>query len=345
MKASFFAGRGIIQNQVTHQGGRVAIKSYNSDLLSAPADLPENSANRLTTEHISVCICTYKRPQLLNRLLQDLARQETDGLFTYSIVVVDNDKLSSAEAVALEFCNSSSISLTYCVVPEQNISMTRNKAIESSRGDFVAFIDDDEFPVQRWLVNLYSARKQYGVDGVLGPVKRHFDVTPPKWVLDSNFYDRKTYPTGTRVNYKEGRTGNVLLKRSIFEDIVPAFRPEFRGGEDTDFFTRSTKKGYKFVWCDEAIAYETVPPIRWNKKFLLRRALLRGATTLNYPDFGFKEIAKSAIAVPLYTLGLPFALMLGQHKFMELLVKLCDHLGKLLAVLRINPIKEHYITE
>ena len=63
------------------------------------------------------------------------------------------------------------------------------------------------------------------------------------------------------------------------------------------------------------------------------------------PTFGFRSIAKSLLAVPLYVLVLPFALMAGQDKFMGLLVRLCDHLGKLLAIVGINPIKEQYVTE
>jgi succinoglycan biosynthesis protein ExoM len=295
--------------------------------------------------HINVCICTYKRPRLLERLLRELNEQETDGLFTYSIVVADNDPLQSAEPVICTFSASSPIPIKYCAQPEQNISLTRNKAIENGQGEYVAFIDDDEFPVKRWLVDLYTTCQQYHVEGVLGPVKRHFDVTPPKWVLDSKFYERQTYPTGTPVNRKEGRTGNVLLKRSILSDMDPVFRPEFRGGEDTDFFDRVMRKGCKFVWCDEAVAYEVIPPIRWNRSFMLKRALLRGAVTLKYLDFGARDIVKSAIAVPIYTLALPFALILGQHRFMDLLVRLFDHLGKLLAVIGINPIKEHYVTE
>jgi hypothetical protein len=42
---------------------------------------------------------------------------------------------------------------------------------------------------------------------------------------------------------------------------------------------------------------------------------------------------------------LPFAAMVGHHKFMTVLVSLCDHLGKLLAVFGLNPIKEQYVTE
>jgi hypothetical protein len=78
---------------------------------------------------------------------------------------------------------------------------------------------------------------------------------------------------------------------------------------------------------------------------MLRRALLRGAIEPKTPTFGPRDIAKSLIAVPVYALALPFALMAGQDKFMGLLVSLCDHLGKLLAVVGINPVTEPYVTE
>ena len=48
--------------------------------------------------HLCVCICTYKRLPFLKRLLTELAAQETDDLFTYSVVVADNVKLPGAPA-------------------------------------------------------------------------------------------------------------------------------------------------------------------------------------------------------------------------------------------------------
>ena len=48
------------------------------------------------TSHIGVCVCTYKRPELLKRLLDGLRNQETGGLFTYSIVVADNESFMAA---------------------------------------------------------------------------------------------------------------------------------------------------------------------------------------------------------------------------------------------------------
>jgi glycosyltransferase involved in cell wall biosynthesis len=296
-------------------------------------------------KHITVCICTYKRQQLLKRLLRALGTQETAGKFTYSIVVTDNDYLRSAEPVVSDFAATSTTPVAYCVEAEQNVSHARNRAVTNATGDFIAFIDDDEFPIQSWLLTLYRACSEYKVDGVLGPVKRHFDEKPPEWIVKGKFYERAVYPTGTPLNKEEGRTGNVLLKRRIFDGQRQHFRPEFRGGGDKEFFRRIIDGGNKFIWCAEAVAYEVVPPIRWKRSFMLKRALFRGAHVPLHPTFGLRDVAKSLIAVPVYTLGLPVALVLGQHRFMSLLVKLCDHLGLLLALVGISPLRQPYITE
>lgn len=296
-------------------------------------------------KHISVCVCTYKRLQLLKRLLAELRSQDTGGLFTYSIVVADNDQLGSAEPVVSDFAATSPIPILYCVERRQNIALARNKAIENSKGDFVAFIDDDEFPTKQWLLTLVKACKEYDVDGVLGPVRPHFDVEPPRWVVGCKLFDRPTYPTGHVINWRQGRTGNVLLKKGIFAAEVQPFRPEFLTGEDQDFFRRMIEKGHVFIWCNEATAYEVVPPIRWNRSIMLRKALLRGAVTLVHPTFGACDIAISVIAVPVYLAALPFSIIVGHAKFMTLLVKLFDHLGRLLACLGIRPIRDPYVTD
>jgi succinoglycan biosynthesis protein ExoM len=295
--------------------------------------------------HICVCICTFRRLPFLKRVLAELAVQETDGQFTYSVVVADNDRLRSAAAVVNEFvANGTGIDVTYCVEPRQNIALTRNKAIENAAGDFIAFIDDDEWPTRRWLVTLFNACRDYKADGALGPVKPYFDERPPQWVVSGKFYDRPTYPTGFVIDWRKGRTGNTLLRRHVFAG-QPPFRPEFLTGEDQDFFRRMIAQGYVFVWCDEAVAYETVPPIRWNRTFMLKRALLRGAVSLAHPTSRGVAIAKSVIAAPVYTAALPFALLLGQDRFMTCLIRLFDHIGRLLAVVGIKPIRESYVTE
>jgi len=296
-------------------------------------------------KHISVCICTYKRPEFLKRLLAELDGQDTEGLFTYSIVVADNDVQQSAKPVVTAFEATTAIPVTYCVEPRQNIALTRNRAVENTHGDFVAFIDDDEFPIKRWLVTLFNACNHHDVDGVLGPVNRYFDETPPKWILKGKFYARATYPTGLVIDWRKGRTGNVLLRRNIFPSGELAFNPEFRNGEDQDFFRRMIERGHKFIWCNEAIAYEVVPPIRWRRSFMLRRALLNGSMQPKTATFGVRDVLISIIAISVYTVALPFAMVLGHHRVMDLLVRMFDHLGKLLGFVGLNPIKDPYVTE
>lgn len=295
--------------------------------------------------HISVCICTYQRPVLLTRLLTELSRQQTSDLFTYSAVVADNDPGRSAESTISQFRSTCSMPVKYCFEPERGIASARNKVVGNADGEFLAFIDDDEFPAPDWLLTLFKTCRDYKVDGVFGPVKRHFDVTPPSWMRKSRFYDRRVNPTGMRVDWHEARTGNVLIKREMVIGDPTPFRPEFRVGEDQDFFRRKMEGGRAFIWCAEAEAFEVVPPARWGRMYLVRKALLRGSCAALQPSCDAASIAKSVVIVPIYTIALPFALLLGQHRFMTLLVKLCDHLGKLLALVGINPIKEAYVAE
>ena len=296
-------------------------------------------------KHICVCICTYKRPHLLERALSELAAQDTSQLFTFSIVVADNDQLQSAEEIVKQFATKSVIPVRYCVEQKQSIALARNKAVANCEGEFIAFIDDDEFPEKSWLLNLFKSLHEFKADGVLGPVNRYFEEEPPEWMLKSRFYERPTHMTGFVLEWRKSRSGNVLLKSELLKEDVQPFNPEFRTGEDQDFFRRMNARGRVFVWCNEAIVYEVVPPVRWNRKFLLKRALLRGAMEPKMATFGLLDVAKSIIAVPVYLVALPFAFVMGQHRFMSLLVRLFDHLGKLLALVGVHLVKEEYVTE
>jgi hypothetical protein len=58
-----------------------------------------------------------------------------------------------------------------------------------------------------------------------------------------------------------------------------------------------------------------------------------------------RSIGKSVIAVPIYAVALPFAFILGHHHFMTLMIKLCDHLGKLLMLVGLKTVKDEYVTD
>jgi glycosyltransferase involved in cell wall biosynthesis len=296
----------------------------------------------MAKRHISVCVCSFKRPHLLRRTLDNLRHFDTADLFDYSIVVADNDWRESAKETVEDFARTTTVQVIYCVEPEQNIALARNKALEFAQGDLVAWIDDDEYPDRAWLLSFYRTLCQYKADGVLGPVKPVFETEPPVWIKRGGFFQKPRRSTGVRLNWSQTSTANVLMNRRIVDGLQEPFRRQFGSGcEDLDFFKRMMERGHTFVWCDEAIVAEIIPPIRWRRRYLVRRALLRGRNGSNFADF--TSVVKSIVAVPLYALMLPFLLFAGQHMFVKYLMKIGDHVGNLTGVLRLNLMGNKYL--
>ncbi|HVU33781.1 MAG TPA: glycosyltransferase family 2 protein [Opitutaceae bacterium] len=296
----------------------------------------------MPTEHVTICICSFKRPHLLRCTLEHLRHLETAGRFTYSIVVADNDRAESARATVTEFAGTVGVEVIYCVEPEQNISLARNRALQFARGDYIAWIDDDEFPSPEWLLTFHRALETYPADGVLGPVKPIFENEPPTWITRGRFFQKPRRQTGLRLRWSQTSTANVLIRRRILEGNVAPFRRQFGSGcEDIDFFKRMIEAGRSFVWCDEAIVTEIIPPTRWTRRYLFRRALLRGRNGRYFADY--RTVLKSLIAIPLYSMMLPFLLVAGQHLFVRYLMKLGDHTGMLFGVLRLNILGDKYL--
>ncbi|MDR2728087.1 MAG: glycosyltransferase [Chitinispirillales bacterium] len=295
----------------------------------------------------TICICTFKRPQMLRSLLFALNEQRNGG-YIFDVNVVDNDSFKTARKVVEELSGSVGYKVRYFCEEEKNIALSRNMAVKNAVGEFVIFIDDDEFPDTGWLSGLIDICKKQKVDGVLGPVLPCYETGAPQWLKRSGLCDRKRLKTGTLMREPAlMRTGNVLLKRSLFSrGLLFDKRFGLSGGEDSDFFARALLNGYMFVWCDEAKVYEHVPIERCGAGYHIKRAFLRGALNarrskglLNAP------VLKSAAAVCAYSLMMPFMFFSGRHNVMKYLVKSCDHWGRLLGVFGIEPVKNRSFME
>jgi succinoglycan biosynthesis protein ExoM len=298
-------------------------------------------------DHISVCICTFHRNQMLARLLTSLKSQETDGLFEYSVVVIDNDQTGPAREIVLGLKASLSLEIAYDIEPEQTIPAARNHAIQLARGNYIAIIDDDEFPSERWLVTMFRAIQDYDVDGALGPIHPYFDQEPPDWLIKGRFCERPTMPTGTILDWTQTRTGNVVINKKVFEEGQIWFDLRCRtGGSDRVFFKQALQAGYRVVAVEGAPVHESVPPERWTKSYHLRRAVVGGynAYTNYRSDIrGIRHLTiplKSAVAAAGYIIALPFAALLGSHRLMKCLLGEAYHLSFLGAVLGIEIIKK-----
>jgi succinoglycan biosynthesis protein ExoM len=267
---------------------------------------------------INVCVASYKRPELLKKLLLSLRAQETEGEFSFTIIVADNDAERSAEAVVREL-NATSQKIAYDVEPEQNISLARNKSVLLATGDYIATIDDDIYADPQWLLNLYRALTSYNADVVHGPVIPEFHPKTPKYITQSDIFVRPNPPSGSSENYVF-TAANSLFRRKLIDGTLAPFDPRFgrTGGEDTAFFENLRKQGYKLVWCREARVFTVLSPRKTNWRWILQREfrigngfyrvfergpvdpqLPRAANILNL----VKRAAKTCGPVPLYMLG------------------------------------------
>lgn len=300
----------------------------------------------LSIPHITVCVCTFRRPRLLTDLVTALNRQVTNGEFTFSLVVADNDAAGSARPTVETLKRQVSFSIVYAVEPVQNIALARNRAVAEATGDYVAFIDDDEVPPPDWLHRMFTALRAGASGGVLGPVLPRYEVPPPRWAVKSGFFERPSHPTGYRLRWFECRTGNVLMKRHLLSEVEGPFRAECgHGGEDRDLFKRLIDRGHEFTWCAEAAVHETIPAHRLRRSFQMRRALLRGKASLAQSSFSAVDVVKSVAASVAYSISLPFLLLCGDHLFMKYLIKDLDHIGRLLALCGVDVVREAYVTE
>ena len=298
-------------------------------------------------DHISVCICTYHRNQMLKRLLRKVAVQETGGLFDFSVVVVDNDAAGPARETVMRLRAELGLDISYGIEPEQTIPAARNHALRLARGNYIGIIDDDEFPPQHWLITMYRTIYAFDVDGALGPVHPFFEKQPPAWLLKGRFCERPVHRTGTLLHWNQTRTGNCLLKKEVFNTHDLLFDIKFTtGGSDQDFFERAMAAGCRFVAVEEAPVYEIVPPERWAKSYYIKRALVNGYNAHKYSKNQTSNLSgilvpiKAVVALTAYALAMPFFALMGSHMILKYAGKGAHHLSRLAAMMGIELVKK-----
>jgi len=225
---------------------------------------------------ISVCVCTYKRPAMLLKLLESLAKQ-TFPLEKFEVIVVDNDKSASASHAILQTAQRyPALSVSYEIESTQGIAYARNRTVELAIGSLLAFIDDDELAICSWLSDMVESIRKFEVHAVLGPVIPQYSEGTRAWVIKSGFFERPRFATGTYIRSGICRTGNALVKACLVKSRQPSpFDARFAesGGEDVDLFRWLENQGSKFVWCDKAEVCEVVPIARQNLGYMLERGL------------------------------------------------------------------------
>lgn len=223
-------------------------------------------------KYITVAICTYNRPLLLQKCIESVLIQNTD--YEYEIIVVDNDSRKTAQEIVEKYEER----VQYYFQPLKGLSFARNMAVSKATGEFVLFIDDDEYADRNWLTNMINCQKKYSADVVLGKVIYEIPEYFPSYIKKSSFFIRKNIVTGQEAKINEGYTGNTLVNRKLFDLRIPSFLEKFNhtGGEDSDFFNFLLSKQAKIIFSNEAVIYETQDSKRLKVSWFFKRGYRSG---------------------------------------------------------------------
>jgi succinoglycan biosynthesis protein ExoM len=224
---------------------------------------------------------------LLRRAVETARAQLLSPGRTAEILVVDNSPESNARAAMEAMAGEPGLPLRYLLTPIPNISHARNAGIAAASGDFIIFLDDDEWCEPGWLDALIGTAEATEADLVFGAVLPHFPDGPPSWDPTGRSYERRmALPTGTRIGIDHdervsGRwigTGNSLLRRATCIGPEPAFDPALGacGGEDYDLFVRLHAAGRHLAWCGDAVVHEVVPGDRSEVPYMRLRSFRTG---------------------------------------------------------------------
>lgn len=192
----------------------------------------------------------------------------------------------------------------------------RDEGAKMSKGEILAFIDDDAYPSKDWLKRIVKHFKDSTIAGVGGP-----GITPPNvswqeeasgWSsaspIGSGAYTYRFLP-GKQRFVDDYPSMNLAIRKSDFEK-VGGFDSSFWPGEDTKLCMDLTHKlGKKLVYDPEVVVYHHRRPIwkghlKQNGSF----GLHRGFFARILPKTSFKPIyfAPSALVA-----GILYILFLG----------------------------------
>jgi len=215
---------------------------------------------------ISVNVCTYNRAEMLRGALKSLICQDTEGEFSYEIIVIDNASTDNTKAVVEQVSKISPVPIRYILEEEKGVAQARNRGVKESQGTWIAFFDDDQLAESDWLKNLLYIALQMGADCVGGVVL----LDLPKEQLsrlghvcrrnlgEHNYYEKPTKCQGKVIP----STGNILIFKKIFNSIDIFDTSMFAGGEDSDLIFRARAAGFDIWIAPNAIVHHVIPSYR-----------------------------------------------------------------------------------
>ncbi|HNQ76043.1 MAG TPA: KH domain-containing protein, partial [Pseudothauera hydrothermalis] len=191
---------------------------------------------------------------------------------------IDNSPEGSTVALCRQIEATAPAAFRWAHEPNPGVAQARNAAIKLARGEYVAWLDDDEEASPQWLAALLAQRVATGAQSVFGPVRARTQGD----MQNAAFFERLYSRGGPARSGPCGRAygiGNSLQPRAMFDEPQPFDpRADQRGGEDDALFSSWADAGATFAWAADAYVIEHLGADR-SERFLaaefLREKLFR----------------------------------------------------------------------
>jgi glycosyltransferase involved in cell wall biosynthesis len=201
------------------------------------------------------------------------------------VVVVDHNRDLAAELRGS--ADQSSMIVTENI-GANGLSSARNAGIEHSKGEIIAFIDDDAMAEPRWLERLAS---YYGSERVLavgGGIIPMWEGSRPRWFPEELLWtvgcSYRGLPAGGPVRNVIGcnmsfRSG-VFNEIGGFSDFVGRLGSQPTGCEETELCIRALRRwpGRQIIYAPEAVVLHHVPKERQTLRYVIRRSFSEGVS-------------------------------------------------------------------
>jgi len=266
---------------------------------------------------ITVILCTYNRCESLAIALASVSASVLPDSIEWEVLVADNNSTDRTREVIELFCHRYPGRFRYLFVGQQGKSYALNSAIRESRGEVLAFMDDDVTVDPAWLQNLTVSLDNGEWAGAGGRILPAWPCAPPSWLPQKEWLGMAPLvmfdlgeEAGPLHNAPFGT--NMAFRRTMFEkygtfrtDLGPRPKSEIRN-EDTEFGSRLLAAGERIRYEPAAVVHHAVPQNRLQKKFFLAwwfdkgRAEIREnspATPPNWSLFGIPLLLVRKVGV------------------------------------------------
>ena len=185
---------------------------------------------------ISVIVPVYNTEAYLSRAIDSILAQSFED---FELILIDDGSTDSSSTICDDYCGKDS---RVRVVHNENqgVSAARNCGIDMATGDWVTFIDSDDYVLPEYLQNLYDNSQKYNSDFVMTGIVRVHENNPDdkvirEWhelVVDKNDIE-KLYEENI-LQYQKGPVIK-LFKNEILKKSGVRFDARLSRGEDALF--------------------------------------------------------------------------------------------------------------